>query len=331
MAGQRIIQTGNLLYYAFKRNNWILDPRRYFSDFDSVKIYKPVFLIGTQGGGLTLASRMFRRNKQMVSVTGNHRYWAGADEMQLVLEKILPEKLTGIGKVKVPSDKVFNNPRGWVYATDRLLGYYRCRAKDADLQTARDFQRILRWIIARHGLSPRSRFIDKSQLYTVKVSFINQLLEGADPKFLLIVRDPFVSCYRAAKKNLMMPELSSQFNFDQMLDFASQHWSNSIQAALDDGQLMDNFRTIRFEDLLQNPGYILQEMCDFTELEFSPDMLPQAGDQIPLGSLRRDRWYPLRRDVNQRYFEQMKPEHAAIIADRCGELATNFEYKFPFS
>lgn len=35
-------------------------------------------------------------------------------------------------------------------------------------------------------------------------------------------------------------------------------------------------------------------------------------------------------DVNQRYFDQIEPEHAALIAERCGELGDYFGYDFPF-
>ena len=245
-------------------------------------------------------------------------------------ESFLPS-LPESEKSKCRHDDIFGKPRGWVYATDSLLDHYRCRAGDVDEKTAREFRKILRWTIARHAIHPGSRFTDKSQLYTVKVGLLQEILKDYDPKFVLVVRDPFVSCYRAAKKHLLLPELGKILDFEEMLSLASQHWANSIQAALDDGRSMTNFSTIRFEDLLLSPESTVRKICDFVELDFSEEMLPRAGDQMPFGSLRRNRWYPLRSDVNQRYFDQMKPEHAEIIAERCGDLATYFEYDYPFN
>jgi len=70
----------NLLWYLWKRNNWMLNPRSWFGRFEEAEIDRPIFLLGVQGGGLTLLSRMLRRHPQVVSVSGNHRYWSGADE-----------------------------------------------------------------------------------------------------------------------------------------------------------------------------------------------------------------------------------------------------------
>jgi hypothetical protein len=69
----------------------------------------------------------------IASVTGNYRYWSGADEMQNVYGPILPPQLTGI-KHKAPKDELFGVPRGWLYATDRLLFQYRNTEKDVNTQ-----------------------------------------------------------------------------------------------------------------------------------------------------------------------------------------------------
>src|SRR6056297_2994992 len=103
----------NYIYYLYKRNNWLLDFSHFYKDFDDIKIDKPIFLLGVQGGGLTLISRTIRRQKNIVSVTGNNNYWYGADEMQNVLWPILPSQFTGI-KHKFPSNKNFITPRGWL-------------------------------------------------------------------------------------------------------------------------------------------------------------------------------------------------------------------------
>lgn len=47
-------------------------------------IQRPIFLLGSQSGGLTLLARILRRHASLVYCTGNSRYWAGSDEMQNV-------------------------------------------------------------------------------------------------------------------------------------------------------------------------------------------------------------------------------------------------------
>lgn len=319
----------NLLYYLYRRNNWMLDPTRAFRSFDQVPIDRPIFLLGTQGGGLTLVSRMLRRNQNVVSVTGNSEYWAGADEMQIVLEPILPPELAGIGYVKVPPDDVFGKPRGWVYATDRLIGQYRNTASDVTPEIQERFKAILRWLIKRHSTSNNPRFTDKSQLYTIKVSFIASILQGLDPKFLLVTRNPYAVCYRAAKKSLFLDELRERFDFSQLLALSTQHWANSMRFALRDGEEVKSFKVVRFEDVLKSPMKKLREICEFAELAYSDDMVPQPDHQVPFGSRRQDRWYPLRPDVNEKYLSDMKQEHVEIIAEKCGEYAGLFGYERP--
>ena len=91
----------NFLCYLWRRNKWMLYLYFYFSRFEDVSVDRPIFLLGVQGGGLTLVSRMLRRHPQVVSVSGNYRYWSGADEIHTVLGPILPPELTRT-RYKVP-------------------------------------------------------------------------------------------------------------------------------------------------------------------------------------------------------------------------------------
>lgn len=312
------------LYYLYRRNRWMLDPARLWGDFGDIPIDRPIFLLGTQGGGLTLLSRMLRRNIRTVSVTGDHQYWSGADEMQNVLGPILPPQLTGV-KYQAPPDALFGTPRGWVYATDRLLPLYRLTAAHVTRELAHQFRRLLQWVIWRQARrQPGKRLVDKSQVFTVKVSFINALLNGCNPRFVLLVRNPYVLCYRAAARILWR-----HFTMQERLEYAAQHWSNSMSAALTDAPGTEQFALFRFEDLLVQPSDTLRAICAFTDIEFDQQMLPSRSQSLPLGTLRRDRWFPLRQDVDEVYCREIQPEHVEIIDRRCGELARRFGYRPP--
>ena len=322
----------NFLWYLWKRNNWMLDPRSWFGKFQRVPIDRPIFLLGVQGGGLTLLSRMLRRHPDVVSVSGNHRYWSGADEMHTVFGPMLPPELTGTRyKAPVPNHPVFKPPRSWTYACDELLPYYRKTARDATPELKRAFERAIRMCIARHALDKaNARFVDKSQVYTVRVSLIRELLKEHNPKFVLLVNNPWAACYRAALgKAQDMERLKGKLSFKERLEICAQHWANSIRCALEDRE--EDMMVVRFEDLLQEPERTLQLICEHVELEFSENMLPAPHHKIHFGSRFRDRWYPLSPERALHYMEQATPQDMEIISARCGSLAKELGYEVPGS
>jgi len=319
----------NLLVYAYKRDVFLLDIFRYFREYEEVKIRKPIFLLGTHGSGLTLVSRIIRKNRNVVSVSGNHNYWSGADEMHVVLGPILPFEFTGI-RHKVPDHADFEEHTSWLYASDELIDEYRLTEKDVTEELREKFRHTIRWLIDKHAVDLESaRFTDKSQSFTVKVSFINEILQDTDPRFVLITRNPYAVCYRAPFKAGGLKRVSEEFSFEELLEFASQHWSNSIKYALEDSSKVDYFMSARFEDILREPEEQIKRICEFADLDFDIDMLPQPEHEIPFGSRFRDKWYPLRPNVNKKYFKEMSQEHVRIIDRYCGGLASKFDYEKP--
>ncbi len=319
----------NFYLYHWKRSNWIFDPRFHFCDFKNIPIEKPIFLIGNQGGGLTLVSRILRRNPYVISVTGNHIYWSGADEMQNVFEPILPRELSGI-KFTAPKHSVLTPPRSWSYATDELLPLYRNTEKDTNKECEEKLKKIIKYLISRYSLGeePNYRFIDKSQVFTVKVSFINELLKSYKPKFILITRNPYASCHRAAIGRAGdMERYKKILSHKERLELCAQHWTNSMKCALEDKE-KENVKMIivRFEDILREPEKNLKKICEFSELDFRKDMLPQPEHKIPLGTRFKDRWYPLRPDVNKKYLDKLDGEIISVINKHCEKLVERFGY-----
>jgi len=320
----------NVAYYLWRRNNWMLDPRSWFGKFEEAEIDRPIFLLGVQGGGLTLLSRMLRRHPCVVSVSGNHYYWSGADEIHTVLGPILPPELTGTRyKIPWPDHPVFKPPRSWTYACDELLPFHRKTAQDATSELKRAFERVIRMCIARHALDHKhARFVDKSQVYTVRVSLIRELLKEYKPQFVLVVNNPYAACYRAAMgKAQDMERLKGKLSFKERLEICAQHWANSIRCALEDKD--EDMLVVRFEDLLREPEWVLRRICEHVELEFIQDMLPAPHHKIPFGSRFRDRWYPLNLDRALHYIDKATSEELEIVGAQCGSLAKKFGYKLP--
>lgn len=329
----RLHSLSNTLLYHWRRSNWMLDPRRLVRDYAEVPIRKPIFFLGDQGGGLTLIGRMIRRNKPVVSIAGDQAYWAGPDEMQRVMELRLPKslKLARLPfNVEVEHDRL-TAPRSWSYATDELIDAYRKTREDYVRAEAAIFRFLIREALHRYGKGREDvRFFDKSQVYTVKLGLINAILEDTDPYFVLVTRDPYVACYRAAQGKAIDMERYAQFmDLEERVELCAQHWSNAMRCALEDGASVKRFKTVRFEDVLADPEAEMRDLCNFLDLEFDPDMLPQEHHTIPLGSRFPDRWYPLKTDVNSTYLEQIPEALLEAINERCGDLAKTFDYGMP--
>jgi len=309
--------------YLVRRNGWMLDPSWFGHSWEDTPIDRPVFLLGVQGGGLTLLSRMLRRSPCAVSATGDHTYWSGADELQNVFGPLLPASLTGL-RHKAPRDVAAPEPRGWVYATDRLLAHYRNSAADASPDVAARFQRVLRWAIHRSARGRPARLVDKSQVFTVKVSYVEALLRGCQPIFLLVTRNPYALCQRAAEG--ILPR---QIPFAQRLTLAAQHWRNSMAAALDDAPHVGRFHVVRFEDVLSDTAAAVHTLCAAAEIPYDPALLPGPGDRLPVGSRRHDRWYPVRADANLGYLQRLSRAHADLVQGVLGDVAQRLGYDPP--
>lgn len=316
----------NLLTLWLRRYGWRFHPARFMALSDT-PIERPIFLLGLQGGGLTLLARMLRRNPNIVTVTGNHTYWAGPDEMQNVMGAILPGALSGL-HANIPDHPSYPL-RDWLYATDELLPLYRRTAKEATPEIKRQLQHAIRLALKLHAVEGRpARFLDKSQSFTVRLGFVQELLKEHDPYFLLVTRNPYALCLRSALRVKSLTALD--LPVPQRLELAAQQWANSISCALEDAPAIPRFYQMRFEDLLLQPEATLQAVCEFAGLSFSEDMLPQAHHQLPrgaTGSSRGDqKWFPLRPDVNASYLRRLDEPLTAIIRNRCGDLSERFGY-----
>jgi hypothetical protein len=312
----------NKIVYLWKRNNWMLDPRSYSDRYRHTEIDRPVFLLGTQGGGLTLLSRMLRRNPDVVSVTGNSKYWAGADEMQNVFEPLLPAELSGI-RFKAPKHSLYTPPRSWSYACDELIDAYRKTEKDVTEELKSKLTSVIGIALMRHGKKIENpRFIDKSQVFTVKLALISQLLNAHKPYFIHVTRNPYASCYRAAIGHAAdMKRYAKFMDLDQRMETCIQHWCNMARAVEEDRDKVENFLRVKFEDLLKFPEKVLKDICRFIDIQFVDDMVPQARHRLPRGIRFPKGWYPLVTDINRKYLAEIPPKYVELVYEKCHDLA----------
>ncbi len=315
------------LIYVLRTMSWMVDPRRCGSQSNR-PIDRPIFLLGTQGGGLTLLSRMLRRHSAVICGGGGSRYWTSADEIQNIYGAILPAELTGL-RYKAPPHPEFPVPRSWTYAVGELLPQYRKRAADATPELEQALRQIIQFSAARHAVRGQSyRFLDKSQTTSVRVGLFNQLLKESNPRFVLVPRDPYVSVFRAASgKAADMRRLSENMPWERRVDVCAEHYANSMLATFEDCDRDGiELHVIQFERLLEQPRESLQSVCEFVGLEYCDSLLPGPADQLPLGSRFLDRWYPLRPGVNDRYDSIIDDVSIEAVNRQCGTLTTRLGY-----
>lgn len=304
----------------YRRHRWRFNLRKHLVDLSQVPIKSPIFVLGTQGGGLSLISRVLRRHPTAVSVTGDNSYWVGSDEMQNVLSDALPDALRLQGHSALEERDL---QESWLYASDRLLPRFRLTGEDAtDALADLLLDRLRELLLLFGGGRADRRFVDKSQSYTVKVSFLARLLEDHDPKFVLVTRNPYAMCQRAVERVLTSVE-----SVAERRRLAAEHWCNSMQCALRDGQGRDGFETVRFEDFLLEPRATLGLIDDIVEMGLKPSLLPSRGDRLPLGRADQgEKWFPLRPNVNAKYLDFLDDDVVRVVDERCGQLATRFGY-----
>ncbi|MBK1877941.1 sulfotransferase [Pelagicoccus mobilis] len=320
------------LAYYWKRNNWMFYLPSLWSDYEDVKIDRPIFLLGNQGDGVTLISRFLRRHTDVVSVTGNWKYWSGADEMQRVMEYRLPRKLRLAGKLTRtdPPHEKYYQPRSWSYGCDELYERYHDIEREASLEDSSDLKKTIRECIVRFSSSETARFLDKSQVYTLKTRYIQALLSDVDPHFALITRDPYAACYRAAKGKARDMRWYSKFlSFDERFELCQQHWKNCMSTVLEDSKSLRRFKVFQYEDFLLEPESKTREMCEFLGLDYEEEMIPAAHQKVPFATKFNQRWYPLRPEVNQVYYDAQTEAQLDAVERSCGELAHLFGYERP--
>ncbi len=311
------------LIYTARMMSWTVDPRSHFEPQD-LAIDRPIFLLGTQGGGLTLLARMLQRHPDVITAAGNADYWTSANELQNVYGPMLPFDLTGL-RYKAPPHPVLTAPRSWTFATKDLLPLY--RRTSADKEVSDKLKNVIRLSGLRHAKDKsKFRFLDKSQAFSVRVGMLHDI--APDAKFILVPREPYVSVYRAATgKAGDMKRLEYKIPYEERIRLCAEHYGNSMRAVFEDAEKKNiKIHLLPFETLLKEPARSLREVCDFAELDFSPDMLPSSEHKMPMGSRFLDRWYPIRTNVNDGYEKKIDAFVIDTVNAYAGDLIEKLGY-----
>lgn len=311
----------------YQRDRWFYSLRRHGRSADRLPV-RPIFVLGLQGGGTTLVSRCLLRHPDVVSMGGNSGYWVATDELGFVenRRRRLPRTLWSSNRRPDLEHPVFGDTHASVYASDELLPAYRNVAEDATEADAAALKRLVREHVAVYAHDTgRARFVDKTHTYTLKIPYLRTLLDDCDPCFVLVLRNPYSFCVRAVRRK--RPSYRVELSYERQLRLAAEHWENSFRIALADGERQPGFVAVRFEDFLARPAEVVERICDVVGLPFESRLVPHPGDRMPFATLPGDRkWYPLGGDD---WIGRVTPDEAAIVDERCGELARQLGYASP--
>jgi hypothetical protein len=325
-SGSRVRDVAIKAARVYERDRWRWSVRRRLPRVDEIPLDRPIFFLGVQGAGETLVGRCLRRSSAVVCMSGSSDHWTGIDELGVVRNRMarLPRSLWGCKHRTDLDHPLFGPDQSSVYACDSLLPRYRGRAEDADEDEARRFRRLLREHIAVYAHDPQhARFLDKTHTFTLKVPLLAAYLRDCDPRFVLVVRNPYSWCHRAVRRK--PPSLRVPLGPDELLPIVAEHWANSYRIALEDASETGRLTVVRFEDFVADPEATVRRLCAALELEFEEAMVPRAGDTMPFATLPGDRkWDPLYPDS---WLDDVTDREAAIVERRCGVLAERLGYR----
>lgn len=312
--------------------------RRLTTRLDDIPINRPVFLLGVQGGGLTLLTRILHRHPCVVTIGGGRRYWVGNNEMDKQYIRDLPEALTlrspgftsPVFKTHMTGAEerhpVFGRERSWVYACNDLVDRYRQTGADYTPAKAEALQTAIRESLRAYAISPtKARFLDMSQTFILKIPLLQRIFP--DARFVIQTRDPYATCYKEATD--LRYAWRQEASMGQKLQVFAENWVNSYRFAVQDLEDDPKALFIRYEDLTAAPEDAVRAVTDSIDLPLLPDMLPQLHHTLPWGSTESHKWYPIRENVNDKHRAAVSDEHAQRIRAVVHPLAEKFGYAPP--
>lgn len=317
------------LIYSLRMFGWLVDPRFWWGQNFKQEIDRPIFILGMQGGGITLLTRILRRHGSVIAARGGKEWWSGPDEIQNVFGPALPPELTGL-RWKVPPHPKFGKLRSWSYASNELLKTYRRTCEDVTHNTQTKLRNVIGYALKSHGRKIQTpRFVDKSQVNMVRAGLIHAALKDANPQFVMVLRNPYVSVFRAANGAARdMKDLAETTTLDERLKICAEHYANSVRAVFEDAaQCGFALKVMRIEDLFADPAKFTAEFCHHVSLVMHDDMIPAPHHRLVFGSRFADRWYPVNQKIDEKYWNKIDKITIAIVNTTCESLFERLGYE----
>jgi len=326
---KHLLQVAANAYWEYKP---IWTPRRLTTALEDIDIDRPIFIVGVQGGGLTLLARMIHRKKNVVSIGGGRRFWVGNNEMDKQYIGQLPEDFTlRSPEYQSPTFKrhmtgreydhpVFGTSRNWTYACDDLVDQYRKTEADWTLEKEEVLRRAMKESIRAYAEDyDEARFLDMSQTFALKIPLLRKIFP--DARFVVQIRNPYAVCIKEARDESY--SWRREADMKTKLQIFSEHWENTYRYALQDLKDCSRKVLIRYEDLLRMPEATLKTVLEVLELEYDSDLLPQEHHELPFGASEEHKWHPIRTGTNEKHIKKGNKKDLKKIEKRVETIAKN--------
>ena len=304
----------SIIYKHYKAKLIFNDPKKYLIDSSNKNISKPIFLLGTASGGLSIIRRIISRHPNIVYCTGDYKYFHYVDEINHYYKKFVPKTFNISNIVSKKKFPPFN-----LYAIDKYINKAIIKKKDFYLSSLK-YLKLLNAIFKIYSNDPsKDRIIDKSQNNSLNIKFLDYTFKGKKPTYILIVNNP----YAVIAKNYI--NLKKKSKSKNNLDISIQHYSNLVKKCIKDLKKSQNkYIILYFDDFLKNPEKTMRKIFSFLNLNFENKFMPNRDNQY----LVRDyKWYPIRKQTHRHYLKILSKNDLKKINNRCNYIFRTLKIK----
>ncbi len=151
---------------------------------------------------------------------------------------------------------------------------------------------------------------DKSPSYTRHVALLQDHYPTA--RFIHIIRDVRDYC------------LSINAAWGKNMIRAAQRWTDDVTSARAAGRRRpDTYAEVRYEDLLADPGGVMEKLCRFLDIEFQPGMTQLKKPTEQVGDAKKAE---IKKDNVQKYLSKMNPKTRRTIEAVAGTVLEDLGY-----
>ncbi len=228
----------------------------------ALELKNPIFIVGSPRSGTTLLQCMLNVSKTTFSLPETHYFCTILSELGLKSNDSISSE--NIQKIIC----LLHEKMDFEFPEDQIEKIMELAASN-QLSTRDLFIRLVNSYRPDTDLEKIVRLIEKTPYHVFYLQDILELFPEA--KFIHLVRDP----RDVVSSRLNMPTASHQSE-----KIYAQDWSRSVKSANDFyTRNPDKLFTLRYEDLVEQPGIFLERICSFLDVTYQAEMQTDFSSQ----------------------------------------------------
>ncbi len=215
---------------------------------------EPIYVLGRQHCGNTMLATLLGRIPGCFAMTEEGNYFEYRDEFPRLDVGAARRKLLAlIQKAQAPPLEDDQLEASAETAGRRGIWPPRTRGDWDEF-----YRHIMDDLADRHGAS---RWVQKATSYIFYVEDVLEVFPQA--RLLFLVRNPFDLAASTKRRDKL--EATARMIWG---------WTRGVRLAREyRDRYPDQFRIVRYEDLVRQPAHVVESICEFTDLEFEPEYL----------------------------------------------------------